>query len=806
MTAIQTQTFDGTPDGMNLALPANQIADTEARYIQDCLLHQPGLTIRRGPVTPIPSLPVFPTPVTGLVQTLDPTGANRLAVLRGDNVNGYFSTLNAFLTAYVDLPWNGAFPSAPPTNPYRIVDAKASLTGGSWVGTSSQYNSNGPVQSLALWRGANLADYTTGTITASRGSVTVTGSGTTWLVNVAPGSFLFANTDDGGTLAYIGVVKSVDSNTQLTLGVGSLYAITAKVYKTTSIRGFAPRVNVGRITAATGSTTVTGANTKFLSQAVNSGTWDLYRNSDFAWIGRVSSVPTETSIILAANAAIALNNERYVAFRRDADYSISTMAVADRKVGFLNAVYSERNWFANLGQRFELTSRVWFSDPSDPEAVDMSSFDGNFIDVGSSRGVNSPIKALCPAYNALVVFKENETFGIFGSSPTQFEVRKIEDDGTLGGMSVQPYGGGVIWAGREGIHFFDGIQADNISNPKLGDYYKNLIRSFDPTKFRLWSMMMRDHYFLFIEDALPNRPVIKGTTSSTPTKMTIVVNMNTKAFTIFTNVNIRGGIVMPADTGEETWYIINGATQGFICDAATLFDNSGNDAVIPDGLNPIGTTTVTIANPAVFTSTAHGLAVGDPVYFDTTGALPTGLSKQTPYYVIAAGLTANAFEVSTVLNGTALVTSGTQSGTHTLFRWKPGPDFYMESKKYNAGDSMRLKLFKMLAIHYLAQGDALKVDTVVGLNDIGRVAKTELPQTVFVWDNLQAQFGTWDNLAATASTWDNLISSVFKPKRIKFLKRTQNFAFRLYEKSDNVTNVRIGPFDLAFKFQRPMRV
>lgn len=718
---IQTQTFEGLDGGMNTALAAEMIADNEARYIQDALLHYPGLIIRRGPLAQITGTPTFATPVSGLVQVLDPTGANRLAVLRGDTVNGYLSVLNAGLSSAVDLPWNGALPTAPPANPYRIVDAKPSITGGVWIGTSSQYNANGPVQTLALWRGANVANYTTGTVTASRGSLTVTGAGTTWLANVAPGSFLFADTDDGGTLTYVGVVKTVDSNTQVTLGVGSLYPMTAKAYRFQSIRGFAPRVLVGRITCATGSTTVTGANTKFLSQGVNSGTWNLYRGSDYAWIGKVSTVPTETSITLAANAAVALNNERYIAFRMDADYSLSTMAVTDRKVGFLNAVYAERNWFANLGQRFEFTPRVWFSDPSDPEAVDMSAFDGNFLDIGSSRGANSPIKAIMPAYNALVVFKENEAFGVFGSSPTQFEVRKVEDDGTLGGMSVQSFGGGVIWAGREGIHFFDGIQAENISQPKLGDYYKNMIRSFDPTTYRMWSMMERDHYFLFIESTQPNIPIIKGPISQTPQKLTIVVNMNTRAFTILTNVNIRGAVVMPADTGEETWFVVNDSTHGYLVDSAPLFDNSGNDLITADG-------------------------------------------------------------------GTA------------------GPDFYLESKKYNAGDAMRLKLFKMLAINYLAGGDSLKVDTIIGLNNIGRTSLTELPATVFTWDQLVAQYGTWDNLGATAGTWDGLIASVFKPKRVKFLKRTQNLAFRIYQKSSTVNTVRLGPFHIGFKLQRPGRI
>ena len=58
----------------------------------------------------------------------------------------------------------------------------------------------------------------------------------------------------------------------------------------------------------------------------------------------------------------------------------------------------------------------------------------------------------------LLVIKENETFIITGNSPTTFTPKKLEDDGTLSGMSVQQWGGGVIWAGREGIHIYDGIQ------------------------------------------------------------------------------------------------------------------------------------------------------------------------------------------------------------------------------------------------------------------------------------------------------------------------------------------------------------
>lgn len=78
------------------------------------------------------------------------------------------------------------------------------------------------------------------------------------------------------------------------------------------------------------------------------------------------------------------------------------------------------------------------------------------------------------------------------------------------------------------------------------------------------------------------------------------------------------------------------------------------------------TFTVTIASPAVFSATGHGLYAGVPVKFSTTGALPTGLTAGTTYFVISAGLTADAFEVSASRGGSAVNTSGSQSGTHSF--------------------------------------------------------------------------------------------------------------------------------------------
>lgn len=87
------------------------------------------------------------------------------------------------------------------------------------------------------------------------------------------------------------------------------------------------------------------------------------------------------------------------------------------------------------------------------------------------------------------------------------------------------------------------------------------------------------------------------------------------------------------------------------------------------------TFTVTIASPGVFTLSAHALVVNQRVTFTTTGTLPTGLTAGTEYFVISAGLTADAFRVSTSRGGSAVNTSGSQSGTHTLSRLDNLPEY-----------------------------------------------------------------------------------------------------------------------------------
>jgi len=71
--------------------------------------------------------------------------------------------------------------------------------------------------------------------------------------------------------------------------------------------------------------------------------------------------------------------------------------------------------------------------------------------------------------------------------------------------------------------------------------------------------------------------------------------------------------------------------------------------------------TVTIASPGVLTTTLRN---GTAVMLNTTGALPTGLSVGTVYYVV--GSTGTTCNLSLTYGGAAITTTGSQSGTQSF--------------------------------------------------------------------------------------------------------------------------------------------
>lgn len=97
--------------------------------------------------------------------------------------------------------------------------------------------------------------------------------------------------------------------------------------------------------------------------------------------------------------------------------------------------------------------------------------------------------------------------------------------------------------------------------------------------------------------------------------------------------------------------------------------------------NVVNSVTITIASPGVVTWNSHGFAAGTPVRLVTNGALPTGLSTGTTYYVVNPAT--NTFQLAATVGGTAINTSGTQSGTHyAVYQYSIGDLFTYSGTQY----------------------------------------------------------------------------------------------------------------------------
>ena len=108
-----------------------------------------------------------------------------------------------------------------------------------------------------------------------------------------------------------------------------------------------------------------------------------------------------------------------------------------------------------------------------------------------------------------------------------------------------------------------------------------------------------------------------------------------------------------------------------------VYDPAGSTATfVLDETNPFTVapgsqtlTSISVADPAVFTRTDHRLQAGATLRFTTTGTLPTGLDTDTEYYVLGDGLTNNEFRITETFDGTVPVaTTGSGSGTHSYIR------------------------------------------------------------------------------------------------------------------------------------------
>lgn len=175
-----------------------------------------------------------------------------------------------------------------------------------------------------------------------------------------------------------------------------------------------------------------------------------------------------------------------------------------------------------------------------------------------------------------------------------------------------------------------------------------------------------------------NAEIVRVTAITTDTMTIVRAQEGTTARTIIAGDQFSANITKKTFDDIEPYINPTGSVQAYagitaptnwlLCNGQAI--SRATFATLWALTNPnLGVTTITIATPAVVTLTAHGLKNGDTIYFTTTGALPTGLTINTIYYVTR--IDANTFNLSTSTGGVGVIfiaTSGTQSGTHSLLR------------------------------------------------------------------------------------------------------------------------------------------
>lgn len=130
-----------------------------------------------------------------------------------------------------------------------------------------------------------------------------------------------------------------------------------------------------------------------------------------------------------------------------------------------------------------------------------------------------------------------------------------------------------------------------------------------------------------------------------------------------------GDIVASFRVSKVGWLLMDGSNRSntlyeALLDQVISFLSTVSTHTLRVG-TAVGTPTAD-ASTDTFTLASHGLSNNAPIYFTNSGgALPSGVSALTKYYVI--GATTNTFQISTTVGGAAVNFTTNGTGTHSVY-------------------------------------------------------------------------------------------------------------------------------------------
>ena len=294
---------------------------------------------------------------------------------------------------------------------------------------------------------------------------------------------------------YPGVVKMDNDLTELVKTDLPLKFVSVRPYAHMHGRGLLNIVD-GDLTGITSGTEGTSAEGHW--QAANVLGYNLYRASDNFYIGKINTVSNNTTANLYADSGIKLQGEEYIMRSTDNTDLVNDFCVGSSTntlynfAGLYTAVYAGYQWYGNFAQDDANTNRVVFSASHDREAIDLSrDAADSIIFPGKSK-----FRGLGSSSAGLLVFLEDRTYILRGNDRTNFSIEQLVPEGCLCASSIVEYGGGVFWAGKSGIMFFDGASVRNLTKDNIGLYYTDSLDVFNPEQDRVLGFMHKNNLIM----------------------------------------------------------------------------------------------------------------------------------------------------------------------------------------------------------------------------------------------------------------------------------------------------------------------
>ena len=859
----------GAPEGLNQAMPATTLPDTYVRWAQDALFDQVGTIRRRGPFGLISlndstgANASQPTPVTsstaervlGTVGTKNPLGVQVLALFVHNNaVDAVDPSSRATIAEAIKVyAYDSSYrtKSTSTIRTFAATDADftcdstaifystPALGGGAWISIVDDYipASSTNAQTLVYWRGGVGKEATAGIASCTIGvtGATVHSTYTDQITNAGAvfgdiTSGMFAFDVVGGEDYYLGVVKSVDSTSAITLEKKALRTAlgatdeadsntTSRTIRFTNTRPYIHNHGRGLITCAV--PTNNGAFTSGNEGGSGEGHWKsaglgpttgwaLYKANDHTWIGNVATIVNNASGTFNTlhNSALTngVTNEEYVAYRVSYTMSANAQAsVAQRSItkftGVFAATYQGYQWYANCGVGAK-GNRVVFSASHNPESVDLSADAADSIEVPGTKA----IRGIASSSAGLLVFTADKTFIIRGNERNNFSLEELYPEGCLCTSSIVEYGGGVFWVSKSGFLLYDGGSVRLLTKDNLGVFYTDSIKNFDASVDRVYSFFYKNYLFvyftIFQTPFSPERYEPLYVTGWTTTGG--IEDLQWSALDdAFEWDDFKNDSKTPVYWDSQKMFETIGAeAQGI----AATFDTNGtvfgaNEAGIykfgplnlTDGMVfalylPTGSIT-TLSNMdfrgAAILETANGTNCLLGVTADISDLVRARIIDLDP-----------VIDTNTVGRDPILIYNNVK--TEALYR--KGPDFYLQTKAYTVGDPVLKKWFQRLLINMKLNDGAVRFDIVddEDNDDVNITLKSHRNWEVFTpkgynWSYVESTIfpkyvasnsTNWGDVYNQGESWVDLLDPAFERFKKRFSWRSNSAGIRLYQLND----------------------